>query len=216
MQEVDNSRKQFILDPIGERPALKQGEAILILFQAGRETALSQATVSAIFGGKVRINAVDPRTNIRYKTRMRVLWNAVNIDCFERFSQRELTVARHVSIPKSLFQVPDKGSYLVRDVVCELDGTSVPFGSVVASIAPEPGLLIDLSLGGACMMVEAGDAIDEARENLFVFVTIPMPHIRFDFSMQLLTVVRHIRKMDEGAMVHCMFVERLEPETFDL
>jgi hypothetical protein len=43
-----------------------------------------------------------------------------------------------------------------------------------------------------------------------------MPHVRFDFAMQFVAVVRHIRKMDQGYMVHCMFVERLEPEIFNL
>ncbi len=216
MQPIENDSKRFFLDALGERPALKDGEGLLLLFQAGRETALSQAVVDGIFGSRIRINAIDPRINIRYKTRMRIWWNVVSDDCYNRFCQKTLGLVREVTIPESYFVAPKTHSYTICDTICEPDGSpSLADKKFHASVA-QHGLCVDLSMGGFCMLTDNDDIVTKAQENLFLIVELPMPHVHHDFALRVGAVVRHIRRLPDKCVVHCMFLERLVPEIFDV
>jgi hypothetical protein len=186
------------------------------LFQAGRETALSQAVVDGVFGSRVRVNAIDPRANIRYKTRMRVKWDVVSDDCYNRFCQKTLGISREISIPESMFAHQKGEHFLICDTICEPDGIPSLADQAHYSKSPLNGLCTDLSMGGFCMLTENSDAIQKAQENLFIIVKFLMPHVHNEFSLRVGAVVRHIRKLPEKCVVHCMFLERLVPEIFDV
>jgi hypothetical protein len=216
MHAVEGDNKLFFLDATSERPPLREGDGILLLFQAGRETALSQAVVDGVFGSRVRVNAIDPRTNIRYKTRMRVKWNVVSDECYNRFCQKTIGLSREISIPESMNDVKDIGKFLICDTICELDGTPSSGGKNYFSEHPLNGLCADLSMGGFCMLTENTDVVQKAQENLFVIAEFPMPHVSHDFLLRVAAVVRHIRRLPDRSVVHCMFLERLVPEVFDV
>jgi hypothetical protein len=208
LSPVNDSTSNFYLTPVVERPKLKVGDSLLLLFQSQRQSTLSQASLQAVVGNRLKITSVDPRLNIRYKTRMRVLWDVVSDEGVQRLNQREITLAREESEVNDASNGEEYTSR-VRDFAHEQDRREVPRSEFLFSSSLAPGLMTDLSLGGMCIMTKSPERVQKLRENAFILVDCCVPHLDCDYRIQLIAVARHIRDWGLASSIHCMFVERL-------
>ena len=207
----------FTLTPQEPRPTIQVGEPLLLLFQSDSDAAISQATVTALMGLKVRVSSVDPRSNFRYKTRMRTRWYPLTEECWNKFNERKWTIVRQHCAPQNDSRKPPSSEYLIREFAMEI-GSNTLYATTIhgdANTAPA-GLLVDLSLGGFCMMTANDELTASLKSNFFFYIEIPLPHVVHDYKIGLFAVVRQVRLCESWAVLHCMFIDRLPTDTLIL
>lgn len=209
MTPLGDAPGEYILTPVADRPKLEQGDSLLLLFQYNGQTAISQASFKSGIGSSIRVTSVDPRENIRYRTKVRVRWDVINNESFERLSNKEITFAREECEVK----VGDVETIsLIRDHAQDFEGREVSAPDLLFSPSMAHGLMTDISLGGTCIMVKSNERLDAAKTNMFVMIECVIPHFERDYRFELVGVVRRVRDWGLTTALHCMFVERLRAD----
>jgi hypothetical protein len=208
MVQAGESLDEFLLTPVLERSPVRVGETLLLLFQSQRQTALAQASVKAVIGRKLRVISVDPRSTIRYKTRMRVMWDLLGDSAYASLGRKALTLVREENeITKGV--ISSSSFALVRDFVRDIEGNETPRAELLMNSVMEPALMTDLSVGGFCMLTKDSPRIKKLRDNVLLLMECSIPHIDRDYHVELVAAARHIRTLGSASVVHCMFVEPL-------
>jgi hypothetical protein len=206
MVSLADSPKECILTPLADQPKLEPGDSLLLLFQYQGQTAVSQASFKCYSGGSLRVHSVDPRENIRFKTRLRVRWDAISDESFARLNERAITFARE----ECEVRTADGESFsLVRDHAQDSDGREISAPDLLLSPSMTQGLMTDISLGGTCILVKSRERLEKVSANMFIVMECVIPHFERDYRFELVGVVRRVCDWGLISGLHCMFVERL-------
>ncbi len=209
---ANETNTEYLLTPINERPPVRVEDSLLILFQSQGQSALSQAQVVALLGAKVRVSAVDPRVNIRYKTRIAIRWRCISTLCREQLQSQTWTLLRKRAFPESFLKPVEGVSTLVDDFISK-DGTNpLAASDGIWESDLMKGLIVDLSVGGFCILTSETKHFDAVKSNIFIEVQALLPHVSNDYAVSFVIAVRHVRAWKNVWALHCMYVEPLAPE----
>lgn len=209
LEQCSESHNDYFVTPVGERPVVSNEDALLILFQAQRQTALSQAQVVSVMGLKFRISAVDPRKKIRYKTRMAVEWQPVSANCLQQLRSGAWTVVRKREPNQKFFEPTKETEHLVREFISS-DGTNSCSAPDLFDGVPARGLMVDLSEGGFCFLSSDAANTDLVKNNILISIRLVLPHVVNNYVVEAIAAVRHVRKWEMSRHITACLLSRFQ------
>jgi len=214
IETVPDVANNFLLAPEDRMVSISKGDRVIVLFNLPRGTAaISQANVLGFKEGKIEIAALDPRLNLRVKTRSPAAIWTFNHELFEKFRSKRAWAKRVIEYKSPGIHEDPNG---VTDFLVMPPHDTLEFKTFLANhtdkVAAFPGLLTDISTGGCCIYVQRTMPLEKLQEYVFTFIEFSLPTLERATPVRVLCAVRHIRQNDKWLSLHCMFLEALPDE----
>lgn len=185
---------------------IKLGELVLVIFSAeSAKRYVMQTQVTKLFIDRFRLKIMDPRLNIRF---------TVNQNCQARMWSvpHALALAMQSGQVKAVREQDELGAankIIIADLLYNGEKISSDYKSLLDGEG-EAAKLVDISLGGACLLVAKNEQL---QTNQLIFVEIIIePHQEPCIVLLPLAVIRNSLEAEQGLRLHLRFISRLAPE----
>lgn len=193
-------------------PHLKVDERMLVVVPGrGRTRFVVQAAVGKIFSDRFAVRILDPRRDPRFKVSRVVgtiqCWPMpATVSC--NLQNAEVTLVRNIACETA----KEGGLSEVReDLMDPKNGQpALEFQNIIAGPAVILHALVDISLGGACMVAPAGEGENLLNQLVFLrFLLNGKGAYSAGLRLGTMAIVRGWKKAKAGDHLHLMFLARL-------